>query len=296
MIKNSILKKVIRFVTFRLAAVLPDKLYLSLLFYCSVGYWPKITNPRSFNEKIQWLKLYDRHEEYSMMVDKVSVKDYVESKIGKEFLIPTLGVWDRVEDINWDSLPDQFVIKSASDSGGVVVCKDKSTLCIEDAVAKLSRLGKRRYSKLNKEYPYDGVSHRFIAEKYLEDESGFELKDYKFFCFDGIVKFLFVATGRQKGDTRFDFFDCEFNHLPVINGHPNADVCPSMPINFQEMIRVAEVLSKGIPHVRVDLYNVNGKVYFGELTFFHWSGMVPFEPRKWDFIFGEYLNLPIISG
>ena len=126
----------------------------------------------------------------------------------------------------------------------------------------------------------------------MEDESGYELKDYKIFCFDGEAKFLFVATGRQQNDTRFDFYDTEFNHLPLTNGHANADVWPVKPENFEEMLEVASKLSKGIPHVRVDLYNINGRIYFGELTFFHWSGMVPFEPNEWDYKFGEYLHLP----
>lgn len=125
----------------------------------------------------------------------------------------------------------------------------------------------------------------------MEDESGFELKDYKFFCFDGKVEFLFVATGRQQNDTRFDFYDRDFNHLPVINGHPNADIWPTKPKKYEEMILVAEKLSSGLKHVRVDLYNINGNIYFGELTFFHWSGIVPFEPMEWDYKFGNYLNL-----
>ena len=157
---------------------------------------------------------------------------------------------------------------------------------------KLQRTGNRDYTKINKEYPYHNVSHRYIAEQYLEDESGFELKDYKIFCFNGVPKFLFVATGRQQNDTRFDFFDCEFNHLPVKNGHPNADIQPTKPQNFEEMLEIASRLSQGIPHVRVDLYNVKGRVYFGEMTFFHWSGIVPFEPIEWDYKFGEYIKLP----
>lgn len=127
----------------------------------------------------------------------------------------------------------------------------------------------------------------------MEDESGYELKDYKIFCFDECPKFLFMATGRQNHDTRFDFFDTNFKHLPIINGHLNADIEPIAPYNFEDMLEIAGRLSKGIPHVRVDLYNINGKIYFGELTFFHWSGMVPFEPKEWDYIFGEYIKLPI---
>lgn len=273
--------------------IVSDRLFLKVKFRLKVGYWPNFDHPKSYNEKLQWLKLYDKHREYTQMVDKVGAKDYVASIVGEKYIIPTLGVWDSVDDIDWNTLPTQFVLKAAHDSGGVVVCKDKSNLDIEYSKQILRGSGKKDYTKYNKEYPYYHVRHRIIAEKYMEDESGYELKDYKIFCFDGVPKFLFVATGRQQHDTRFDFYDIEFNHLPVLNGHPNAEVWPSKPKNYSEMLEVAKKLSKGIPHVRVDLYNINGRVYFGELTFFHWSGMTPFEPRKWDYMFGEFLNLPL---
>lgn len=272
--------------------MLSDKTYLKCWYKLLMGKKLNIENPQTFNEKIQWLKLYYRKPEYTKMVDKVAAKDYVSNIVGNEYIIPTIGVWNTIEDIDWTSLPNQFVIKAAHDSGGVVICKDKSKLNIPEAIAKLSGAGKKDYTKYNKEYVYHNVPHRFIAEKYMEDESGFELKDYKIFCFDGVPRFLFVATGRQQHDTRFDFYDTEFNHLPVLNGHPNADVWPTKPENFEKMLEVAGNLSKGMPHVRVDLYNINGKIYFGELTFFHWSGIVPFEPEKWDYRFGEYLTLP----
>lgn len=270
-----------------------DKLFLRVKFRLWMGYWMDFDNPKTYNEKLQWLKLNDIHPEYTQMVDKATAKDYVSHIIGEEYIIPTLGVWNRVEDIEWDKLPNQFVVKSTSDSGGVVVCKDKSKLDIAASITKLRGLGTRDYTKTSKEYPYKNVPHRFIAEEYMEDESGFELKDYKIFCFNGEAKFLFVATGRQNNDCRFDFYDTEFNHLPVLNGHANADVWPTKPENLEEMLEVAGKLSQGIPHVRVDLYNINGKIYFGELTFFHWSGMVPFDPLEWDYKFGEYLKLPI---
>ena len=275
---------------------LSDENYLKFKFKHSVGYPLNLDNPRSFNEKLQWLKLNDIHPEYTQMVDKVTAKDYVASKAGEQYVIPTLGVWNSVDEIEWDSLPLQFVVKSANDSGGVVVCKDKKKLDIEKARNKLRLMGGRDYTKYNKEYPYKNVPHRFLAEMYMEDESGYELKDYKIFCSYGEPKFLFVATGRQQNDTRFDFYDTEFNHLPVLNGHLNADVWPTKPANFEEMLQVAAKLSEGIPQIRVDLYNVNGKIYFGELTFFHWSGMVPFEPKEWDFKFGEMIKLPYEYG
>ncbi len=275
-----------------LEPVMTDKLFLRLQFRIQVGYWPNFANPKTFNEKIQWLKLNDIHPEYTKMVDKVTAKDYVASIVGEKYIIPTIGVWDSVDEIDWDSLPNQFVIKSTGDSGGVVVCKDKKELDIVAAKKKLKGLGSRDYTKYNKEYPYHNVPHRYIAEEYMEDESGYELKDYKIFCSYGNPKFLFVATGRQQHDTRFDFYDTKFNHLPVLNGHPNADVWPVKPQNFEEMLNVAGKLSQGIPHVRVDLYNINGRIYFGELTFFHWSGLVPFEPREWDYYFGKMITLP----
>ena len=272
--------------------ILSDANYLRWVFRHNMGYRLNLNNPQSLSEKLQWLKLNDRHPEYTQLVDKVDAKRYVASIVGEQYIIPTLGVWDSVDEIDWDSLPDQFVIKATNDSGGVVVCKDKSQLDIEAAKSKLRGLGSRDYTKYNKEYPYHDVPHRFIAEQYMEDESGFELKDYKIFCFSGKPQFLFVATGRQSHDTRFDFYDTEFNHLPVTNGHPNADVWPAKPANFEEMLEVAAKLSHGFPHIRVDLYNCNGKIYFGELTFFHFSGTVPFEPREWDYKFGKYLTLP----
>ena len=269
-----------------------DSLFLKIKFRLLMGYKLNIKDPKTFNEKLQWLKINDIHPEYTKMVDKVEAKNYVASQVGSKYIIPTLGVWNTVDDIDWTSLPKQFVVKATNDSGGIVVCKDKSSLDIEKAKDKLRRLGGRDYTLTSKEYPYRKVPHRFIAEEYMEDESGYELKDYKIFCFDGEPKFLFVATGRQQNDTRFDFYDTEFNHLPLTNGHANADVWPVKPENFDEMLEVAGKLSKGIPHVRVDLYNINGKIYFGELTFFHWSGMMPFEPMEWDYQFGKYLKLP----
>lgn len=274
------------------APIISDKLFLKVNYRLNMGYWMDFNNPKTYNEKLQWLKLNDVHPEYTKMVDKVEAKKYVASVVGDKYIIPTLGVWNSVDEIDWEAFPKQFVLKSTSDSGGVVVCKDKSKLDIEAAKKKLRGLGRRDYSLISKEYPYKNVPHRFIAEEYMEDESGDELKDYKIFCFDGQAKFLFVATGRQKNDCRFDFYDTEFNHLPVLNGHANADVWPVKPENFEEMLEVASKLSKGIPHVRVDLYNIKGKIYFGELTFFHWSGMVPFEPVEWDAKFGDYIKLP----
>lgn len=278
----------------RLVYVLPDKWYLFFRFKNRVGYWPHLNHPRSFNEKLQWLKLNDRHAEYTQMVDKIDAKKYVASIIGDKYIIPTLGVWNSVDEIEWDKLPNQFVIKVSSDSGGIVVCKDKQTLDIEKAKEKLTNGWGKNYYVHNKEYPYRDLTPRIIAEEYKEDESGYELRDYKIFCFNGEPKILFVASDRQKAgeDTKFDFFDLNWNHLPFTNGHPNSKEHIAKPKNFEEMLEIAKKLSVGIPQVRIDLYNCNGQIYFGEITFFHWSGMTAFDPIEWDFKLGKMIKLP----
>lgn len=276
------------------ASVWPDELFLKIIFKARVGYFPNLKNPRSYNEKLQWLKLNCKRQEYQDLVDKISSKDYVARRIGKEYIIPTLGVWDNVDDVNWGALPRQFVIKCSGDSGGVVVCKDKESFNIEEAKKILQKGWEHNYYVYNREYPYRYIRNRIIAEEYMEDESGYELKDYKIFCFDGEPKYLFVATDRQKNnvDTKFDFFDLNWNHIPVRNGHPNSFTPIDQPKNFDRMIEIARLLSQGMTHVRVDLYNCDGRIYFGELTFFHWSGMTAYEPREWDYIFGDYIKLP----
>ena len=278
-LKERIRKRLV-FESRKLEPYLSDKRFLQIRFWLRVGYWPDLDNPKTFNEKLNWLKLHDIHPEYTRMVDKVTAKEYVASIIGSEYIIPTLGVWNSVDDIDWDSLPQQFVLKNTGD--------------IEAAKAKLVKKSETNYYKYNKEYPYKDLSPRIIAEEYMEDESGYELKDYKFFCFDGEPKYLFVATDRQKKgeDTKFDFFDLDWNHLPITNGHPNNPLPIDKPQNFNEMIEIARKLSVGKTHVRVDLYKIRGKIYFGELTFFHWSGMVAYNPREWDYKFGEYIKLP----
>lgn len=273
---------------------LPDKLYLQLKFHSVFGRWIDLKHPKSFSEKLQWLKLYDRRPEYTTMVDKVEAKKYVARIIGDEYIIPTLGVWDNPDEIDFDALPERFVLKINHNSGkGMYICKDKEKMDIEKVKAGLRKGLKENYFIRNREWPYKNVKRKIFAEKYMEDEYG-ELRDYKWFCFDGEVKCLFIATDRSKGDhaTRFDFFDTDFNHLPFTNGHPNADIQPQKPKTFEKMKELAAELSKGIPHVRIDFYEVNGRIFFGEMTFFHWSGMVPFEPKEWDYKFGEWLRLP----
>lgn len=277
-----------------LLPLIPDATFLKIRYRLRMSKKLNLTNPVTYNEKLQWLKLYYRRPDFPMMVDKATAKQYVSDIIGEEHIIPTLGIYNSVEEIDWDKLPNQFVIKCTHDSGGLIVCKDKQKLNIDAAKRKLSRGLKKTYYWKNREWPYKNVPHRLIAEEYMVDESGYELKDYKFFCFDGEPKALFIATDRSKEDeeTKFDFYDMDFNHLPFTNGHPNATNPIKKPDGFEEMKEIARKLSKGMPHVRVDLYDVNGHIYFGELTFFHWSGMKPFVPEEWDYKFGSWINLP----
>lgn len=281
--------------------LLPDKIYLNIKFHSAFGRAINWKNPVTYNEKLQWLKMYNRKSIYTTMVDKYEVKKYVAAVIGEEYIIPTLGVWDRFEDIDFDTLPNQFVLKCTHDSGGLVICKDKSTLDMKAARKKINKCLNNNFYWLGREWPYKNVKPRIIAEELMEDNYIRELFDYKFFTFDGVAKALFIASDRQTEgeETKFDFFDSStFTHLPFTNGHPNADVMPKKPETYSKMCKLAERLSKNIPQLRVDFYEVNGKVYFGELTFAHWSGFVPFDPEKWDIKFGSWIKLPktIVRG
>jgi len=275
--------------------VLPDKAFLKMAYKAKLGRKLNLKNPQTFNEKLQWLKLYDRNPKYNQMVDKHLAKEYVASVIGEEYIIPTLGVWDNANEIDFDSLPNEFVLKCNHNSGkGMCICKDKSKLDFDEVRKNLNDGLKENYYKNYREWPYKDVNRKIIAEKYMVDESGYELKDYKFFCFDGEVKYLFIAKDRENKnvETKFDFFDENFNHLPITNGHPNSEPPYFKPDGFDKMKELASKLSKGIPQLRVDFYNINGQIYFGELTFFHWSGLVPFDPPKYDKIFGDNIKLP----
>lgn len=281
-------------VLMKTGTILPDKLYLQLLYRLKMGKRLSLENPQTFNEKLQWLKLYNRRPEYTLMVDKYAVKSYVANIIGDEYVIPTLGVYDRLEDIDWDALPNQFVLKTTHGGGntGVTICKDKSSFSKEIAVAKLKKSLKQDLYKSLREWPYKNVPHRILAEVFMEDTRTKELRDYKFFVFDGIVRALFVATERGGGDVKFDFYDPDFNHLDIVQEHPMSGKSIEKPDCFEEMKTIASKLGKGIPAVRIDLYEVNGKIYFGEFTFTHHGGLVPFHPEKWDYDFGAWIKLP----
>lgn len=272
------------------ASFWPDKLYLYLRYYFEMGKKLNLKNPQTFTEKLQWLKLYNRKPEYTTMVDKFAVKEYVAEKIGTEYIIPTLGVWDKVEDIDWESLPNQFVLKTThgGGSGGVVICKDKATFNRQKACQKLQHSLKSDIYLNYREWPYKDVPKRIIAEKFMM-ESGpqkvdNDLADYKFYCFNGEPIYCQVIRDRRTKET-IDFYDMEWNHMPFVGLNPvvsNGGIPVVRPVYLNNMIDVCRKLSKDIPFARVDLYVIDDKVYFGEITFFPASGIGGFSPNEWN--------------
>ena len=277
-----------------------DKLYLRLLFRVKKGVWPNLNAPKTFNEKLQWLKLYNRKPEYTTMVDKYAVKEYVASRIGEQYVIPTLGMWDTLDKIEWDKLPAQFVLKTTHGGGGcgVVIVKDKTKLDIEKTKSILSNSLKSDIYSYYREWPYKNVPKRIIAEQFMtsvKPDLAKDLPDYKFYCFNGEPKFVMVATGRYEGDVRFDYFDMDWNKLPLVWDNPNSNLKILAPCCFEEMKDICRKLTKDIPHVRCDLYLVDDKPYFGELTFFDASGFSKFEEPEWDEKIGDLLDLSNIK-
>lgn len=277
------------------APLLSDKQYLKLLWKHLMGYSLNLEHPRTFNEKLQWLKLYNRRPEYTQMVDKIEAKKYVASIIGEEHIIPTLAVYEKVTDIDFDKLPNQFVLKCSHDSGGIVICKDKSKLDKHAAIDKLRKGLKSNFFYMNREWPYKNVRPRIIAERFMSDGDNADLFDYKFMCYNGECKNLFVCTGRSEHDLRVDFYDLEWKHLPFYRKYKNADRLPTKPSKLSEMIELSNKLARVVdaPFVRIDFYQIKNMVYFGEITFFPGSGYEKFYPEEWDEELGKMIELPI---
>ena len=283
---------------YHFGGMLPDALYLRLMYYFQTGKKLHLKHPKTFNEKLQWLKLHDRKPEYATMVDKYAVKEYVANIIGEEYIVPTLGVWNSPEEIVWDELPQQFVLKTTHGGGskGMVFCRDKAKLDKADAIRNLRTAMKRDLYKSYREWPYKEVKHRIIAEEYLSEGSGSDdkdngIKDYKFYCFHGKPMYCVVISGRQKNFVN-DYFDMEWSHLPItLKGLPFAESVPAKPKHFETMRQLAARLSAGHPHLRVDFYEVNAKIYFSELTFYSASGFGQFTPEECDEIWGNLIHI-----
>lgn len=269
----------------RCAAIVPTPLFLKLSYRIKTGRSLDLKNPKTYSEKLNWLKVYDHNPLYTKLVDKYEVREFVRDRLGEAHLIPLLGVWDRFEDIDFSTLPQRFVLKCTHDFGSVVLVDDKDTFDLEAARKTINDELKYNFYYRGREWAYKNVKPRIIAEQYMSDGNK-RLIDYKFFCFGGKVEYAFIATGRGN-DLRFDFFTRDFVHLDVTNGVPNADIVPEKPKLYEQMLEAAEKLAAGIPNVRVDLYEIDGLIYFSEMTFYHNGGMVAFDPYEADVRIGE---------
>jgi len=276
----------------RLLKWMPDKMFVKLNYRRKMRRRLDLENPRLFSEKLQWLKLYDRKPEYTRLVDKYEARGYIAGQIGEEYLIPLLGVWNKVEDIDFSTLPAQFVLKCTHDSGGLVICRDRNAFDAEAAKKTLRWHAKRNYYSGSREYPYKNVKPRIICEKYMTDESGYELKDYKVFCFNGEPMIVQVDYDRFTEHKR-NMYDIEWSLLPVKFRYPiKSGVTTMKPERLDKMTEISRKLSIRHAFVRVDFYVINNAIYAGEITFFPESGYTTFDPPAYDRIFGDFLLLP----
>lgn len=270
---------------------LQDIDFIKLLFKASMGYKLPIENPKTFNEKLQWLKLYDRKPEYTIMVDKYKVRDYIAEKIGRDYLIPLIGIWDDPDDIDFDLLPNKFVLKCNHNSGGVFICKNKNNFDIIKVKKELKKELKRDYYLSGRERPYKDVPRKIICEEYMVDESGYELKDYKIFCFSGEPKFIQMDYDRFSNHKRkFYNLNWEEVEIKLVYGRDYTKI--ERPRYLDELLELSRILSNNIPFLRIDFYIINDKIYFGELTFYPESGFGEFTPKNRDRLLGDLINLP----
>lgn len=274
---------------------LSDEAYLKRKFKACTGNVLDLQNPVTFNEKLQWLKIYDRKPIYTTMVDKYEAKKYVAEQIGQEHIIPTMGLWEHFDEIDFEALPAQFVLKCTHDSGGLVICQDKTKLDRQKAKRKIQKSLATNYYLAGREWPYKNVKPRIIAEEYLEDhEKGGGLTDYKFFCFNGEPKFLYVSRGLENHETaQISFLTLDWEFAPFRRkDYRSFDELPQKPICLNQMVLMAKKLSEDTAFLRVDFYEVDGNIYFSELTFYPCSGYLPFDPPEWDKTLGDWITLP----
>lgn len=274
----------------RYSSILPDKSHIKKVYFQRTGKKLNLKNPISFNEKCNWLKIYDRKPIYTVMADKYLAREYISERIGSDYLIPLLGVWDNADNIDFNKLPDKFVIKCNHDNG-VIICKNKSNLDFEETKKNLNHRLKIDYYKKNREWPYKNIPRKIICEQLLENIDGKNLLEYNVFCFNGVPKFFKVGSVLSDGTLAKDFYDIDWNYLDMKTGASAGDIFPK-PVHYENLIEFAKKLAQGTTHVRVDFYDCNNKLYNGELTFFSNGGHMKFTPEKWDFIWGDCLTLP----
>lgn len=281
---NSQCKKVIKY----LASFIPDKTYLKMRFRLKMKKSLNLSDPKTFNEKINWLKLYNRNPLYTQMVDKYEMRKYVSEKIGEQYVVPLLGVWDTFDEIDFDELPDKFVLKCNHDSGSYVICTDKKNLDKKSAKIRIEDALKRNYYTGYREWAYKNVNKKIIAEPYLS----YIGIDYRLFMFNGELKFVECFLDGVT-DRRVNLYLPDWTYLPVVHEYPiDKDYQVEKPENFEEMVEIATVLSKDISLLRVDLWSIDGQIYVNEFTFFPNAGVGQFQPEEWDEKIGSWLVLP----
>lgn len=274
-----------------------DQKYISTEYKLVTGKTLRLDPPETFNEKLQWLKLHDRNPNYTKMVDKAAAKQYVADKIGEEYIIPTLGVWDHFAEIDFSRLPEQFVLKCTHDSGGSIICRDKSKFDKKEARNKLEKFLRRKYFYVHREWPYKNVKPRIMAEAYMQDGERRALTDYKFYCFNGKPTYLYVSTGLENHRTaKLSFLNIDWSFASFgRSDFSPMDQLPEKPKNYDKMLELAGTLSEEVTFLRVDLYEINGKIYFGELTFSPCAGMMPFSPPEADLEVGKQLDISSVG-
>lgn len=267
---------------------LNDEKFLKIKFKKVFKYSLNLKKPKTFNEKLQWLKLNDRKDIYTKMVDKFEVKKYVSTIIGDEYIIKTLGIYNSFDEIEFDKLPDKFVIKCTHDSGGIIIVQDKTSFNINIAKKTINKYLNRNYYYPGREWPYKNIKPRIIIEKYM----GENLNDYKIMCFDGNPYYSFVCTERNSSEgLHVTFFDKKWTKMDFERHYPSSNKKIEKPINYDKMLELSRILSKNIPFVRVDWYEIDNKIYFGELTFYPGSGFEEFSPKEWDYKLGDLIDL-----
>lgn len=279
---------------------IPDEIFLKLMYKVRLGRKLELKEPKTFNAKLQWLKLYDRNPKYTELVDKIKVKKYIAGIIGEKYIIPTLKIFNSAKEIDFSELPNEFVLKCNHDSGTIYVCEDKRTLSIErmnDIRDYFDKALKRDWYLLGREWPYKNVSRKIFAESYMSDKKQEELIDYKFMCFGGKVKCSFVCSDRKAKDgLKVTFFDREWNVMPFERHYSKSEKEIPCPQNYDLMIKLAEKVSENIPFVRVDFYEIEGEIYFGEMTFYPGCGFEEFNPEEWDYELGKWIELEKIDA
>lgn len=277
--------------------MIPDKMYLKIIFYLNMGERLDLKNPKTFNQKLQWLKLYDRNPYYTQLVDKYKVKQIIADKIGMQYVVPTYGVWSSFDEIDFDKLPEKYVLKCTHDCGSVFLINNKSDFDLNKVKIAIEAMLKHNYYYAGREWPYKNVEPRIIAEEYLEDESAEKdntrIRDYKFYCFDGKAVCVMVCIGRESGNPQFYYFDKDWKFLRFDKRSADLEEGFTLekPSSMDKMFDLAEILSAGLKHVRVDFYEVNQKIYFGELTFFSAGGFDKDITCEADRYFGTLLKI-----